>query len=145
MGILLFFIAGLVAALVAAQVAEAKGLSASGWAIFTFFFAPIGLIGLAAMPDRRMRSYLKALAIKLEAIEDPKLLVGDAAVGSSLMTESQKLGIFNAAVSGYKKIGGKLPSFSASAVVSDEKVVLRGANGTTIVTMVLYDGQWIRE
>ena len=143
--ILLLFFAGLVSALVAAQVADAKGLSSSGWAIFTFFFAPIGLLGLAAMPDLRLRSYLKALAIKLEAIDDPKLQAVAASVASSFVPESQRLGIFNAAVNGYKKIGGKLPSFSASEVVSDEKVVLRSSNGATIVTMVFYDGQWIRE
>ena len=35
-----------------------------------FFFGPIGLIGVAGKPDRRLRQYMRSIAIKLEAIEE---------------------------------------------------------------------------
>ena len=56
--------------MVAGNVAEAKGLNGSSWALVGFFFGPIGLIGVAGMPDRRLRQYMRSIAIKLEAIEE---------------------------------------------------------------------------
>ena len=53
--------------------------------------------------------------------------------------------IYNAAVKGYKRYGGRVCSFDDSTVVSTNEVVLRDSNGNTIMTMVLYDGEWIRE
>ena len=60
-------------AIVASNVAEAKGLDGSSWALVAFFFGPIGLIGVAGMPDRRLRSYMRAVAIKLEAIKEQEV------------------------------------------------------------------------
>ena len=57
-------------AAVASNVAEAKGLDSSSWFFAAFFFGPIGLIGVAGMPDRRLRQYMRSIAIKLEAIEE---------------------------------------------------------------------------
>ena len=45
----------------------------------------------------------------------------------------------------YRKYGGKVCSFDDSTVISTNEVVLRDSNGDTIMTMVLYDGEWIRE
>ena len=59
--------------MVAGNVAEAKGLDGSSWAIVAFFFGPIGLIGVAGMPDRRLRSYMRAIAVKLEAIKEQEV------------------------------------------------------------------------
>ena len=53
--------------------------------------------------------------------------------------------IYNAAVKGYGKIGKRICSFSESIVISSEKVSLRDSNGFIVMTMVLYDGEWIRE
>ena len=59
--------------MVAGNVAEAKGLDGSSWAMVAFFFGPIGLIGVAGMPDRRLRSYMRAIAVKLEAIKEQEV------------------------------------------------------------------------
>ena len=59
--------------MVASNVAEAKGLDGSSWAMVAFFFGPIGLIGVAGMPDRRLRSYMRAIAVKLEAIKEQEV------------------------------------------------------------------------
>jgi len=53
--------------------------------------------------------------------------------------------IYDDAVKGYRKYGGRVCSFDDSTVVSTNEVVLRDSNGNTIMTMVLYDGEWIRE
>ena len=55
---------------VATKVAEAKGLDSANWSLAALFFGPIALIGLAGMPDRRLRQYMRSIAIKLEAIEE---------------------------------------------------------------------------
>ena len=57
-------------AMVTSNVAEAKGLDGPSWGLVGFFFGPIGLIGVAGMPDRRLRQYMRSIAIKLEAIEE---------------------------------------------------------------------------
>lgn len=56
--------------MVATNVAEAKGLDGFSWGLVGFFFGPIGLIAVAGMPDRRLRHYMRSIAIKLEAIEE---------------------------------------------------------------------------
>jgi len=53
--------------------------------------------------------------------------------------------VYNAAVKGYRKIGGEVCSFDESTVVSIKEVILRGSSGNFIKTMVLYDGAWIRK
>ena len=60
--------------MVAGNVAEAKGLDGSSWALVAFLFGPIGLIGVSGMPDRRLRQYMRSIAIKLEAIEEKESL-----------------------------------------------------------------------
>ena len=62
-------------AMVASNVAAAKGLDGSSWALVGFFFGPIGLIGVAGMTDRRLRSYMRAVAIKLEAIKEQEVAI----------------------------------------------------------------------
>ena len=64
------FVIWIASAAVASNVAEAKGLDSSSWSLAAFFFGPIGLIGVAGMPDRRLRQYMRSIAIKLEAIEE---------------------------------------------------------------------------
>ena len=62
-------------AMVASNVAAAKGLDGSSWALVAFFFGPIGLIGVAGIPDRRLRSYMRSVAIKLEAIKKQEVAI----------------------------------------------------------------------
>lgn len=71
---MLFFIALLFVwipcAIIAEKIANAKGLDAGGWGLAAFLFGPIGLIGVVGMPDRKLNSYMRAIAIKLEALEN---------------------------------------------------------------------------
>ena len=70
----------------------------------------------------------------------------DDSVESSLTKDDlQTAELYNAAVKGYRKIGERISSFDDSIIVCEEKVVLRDSNGNTIMTIVLYDGEWIRE
>lgn len=71
--LLVLIVIWIASAMVASNVAEAKGLDGSSWALVAFFFGPIGLIGVAGMPDRRLRSYMRAVAIKLEAIKEQEV------------------------------------------------------------------------
>ena len=57
-------------AVIAGSVADAKGLDGFSWGVAGFLLGPIGLIGAVGMPDRRLRSYIRSIAIKLEAIDD---------------------------------------------------------------------------
>ena len=73
--LLVFIGIWIASAMVASNVAAAKGLDGSSWALVAFFFGPIGLIGLAGIPDRRLRSYMRVVAIKLEAIKEQEVAI----------------------------------------------------------------------
>ena len=69
---MLFFVALFIwipCAIVAQNVAKAKGLNSGDWALAAFLLGPIGLLGVVGMPDRKLNSYIQAIAIKLEAVE----------------------------------------------------------------------------
>jgi len=51
-----------VCAWLSAHVAEAKGCDSGGWGTAGFFLGPLALLALAAMPDRRLHRYLRAIA-----------------------------------------------------------------------------------
>jgi len=69
LGLLVLITIWVASAVVASNIASAKGLDVWGWSLAAFFFGPIGLIGVAGMPDRRLRQYMKLIAIKLEAVQ----------------------------------------------------------------------------
>ena len=70
----------------------------------------------------------------------------DDSVESSLTKDDlQTAELYNAAVKGYRKIGERISSFDDSIIVCEEKVVLRDSSSNIIMTMVFYDGEWIRE
>ena len=51
-------------------VAEEKGHGGIAWFWGGLIFGPMALISVNGLPDRKLRSYLKALAIKQEALID---------------------------------------------------------------------------
>ena len=51
------------------QVANSKGWD-DGWFFGGLLFGPIALLAACGLPDKKLRSYVKALAVKLEALED---------------------------------------------------------------------------
>ena len=51
-------------------VAEEKGHGGIAWFWGGVIFGPMALISVVGLPDRKLRSYLKALAIKQEALID---------------------------------------------------------------------------
>ena len=70
LGLLVLITIWVASAVVASNIASAKGLDVWAWSLAAFFFGPIGLIGVAGMPDRRLRQYMKSIAIKLEAVQE---------------------------------------------------------------------------
>ena len=51
-------------------VAEEKGHGGIAWLWGGLIFGPMASISVVGLPDRKLRSYLKALAIKQEALID---------------------------------------------------------------------------
>ena len=85
MGLVLFLPVLIIAAICAglsAHVAEAKGCDSGNWGLAGFFFGPLALLALAAMPDRRLRRYIRALAEKSDVQSD--------ALGPEQTEDSQK-------------------------------------------------------
>lgn len=65
MGILFgLLVVGATCAVLAGVVAEGKGLSSGSWALASFFVGPLGLLAVVGMPDKRLHSYIRALAEK---------------------------------------------------------------------------------
>ena len=79
--------------------------------------------------------------------EDCDYVLADNSSESTISKDSvQAAEIYNAAVKGYRMTVGRVAtSFDESTIVTPEKVILRDSSGSTIVTMVLYGGAWLRE
>lgn len=60
---------GLVSAFLTSQVADSKGWEGTGWFFAGLLFGPIALIAVVGLPDKKLRQYVQALALKLDAIE----------------------------------------------------------------------------
>lgn len=55
---------GIICGALSSHVADAKGCDSGGWGLVGFLCGPLALLALAAMPDRRLRRYIRALAEK---------------------------------------------------------------------------------
>ena len=105
-----------------------------------------GLYRLGAFTEIADDTRLQLMALAGDEYDQIQAAEEDVWLENSLSKDDlQTAEIYNAAVKGYRKIGGRVSSFDDSIIVSEEKVVLRDSNGNSIVTMVLYDGEWIRE
>ena len=115
-------------------------------AVITYLIFKMAYIALELLTEIADDTRLQLLAIAGDEYDQVKALQDDSSDEGSLAKDDLKTAeIYNAAVKGYMKIGGRVSSFDDSTIISSEKVVLRDSKGNTIVTMVLYDGQWIRE
>lgn len=63
-------IIGVICGALSAHVADAKGCDSGGWGLVGFLCGPLALLALAAMPDRRLRRYIRALAEKSDVQYD---------------------------------------------------------------------------
>jgi hypothetical protein len=64
--LLVLLLSGVVFGLTAQSIAVNKG-HGSGYLWLGFFFGPLGIIAVAALPDNVSRNYLRAIAEKLNA------------------------------------------------------------------------------
>lgn len=60
---------GIVCAILTSRVADSKGWEASGWFIAGLLLGPLALLAVVGLPDKKLRQYVRALALKLDAIE----------------------------------------------------------------------------
>lgn len=58
---------GLVCALLSSSIANSKGWEGSSWGITGFLLGPLALLAVVGLPDKKLRKYLRAIAIKLDA------------------------------------------------------------------------------
>lgn|GEM_PF-4168302 len=57
---------GLVCALLSSNIANSKGWEGSSWGIAGFLLGPLALLAVVGLPDKKLRKYLRAIAIKLD-------------------------------------------------------------------------------
>ena len=114
--------------------------------VVTYLIFKMAYIALELLTEIADDTRLQLMAVAGDEYDQIQAAEEDAWLKDSLSKDDlQTAEIYNAAVKGYRKIGGRVSSFDDSIIVSEEKVVLRDSNGNSIVTMVLYDGEWIRE
>lgn len=114
---------------------------------FSYYFFKMSYVALQLLTeiadDIRLQllavagdEYDQAIADQEEEKEEPT---------KSDLDEDEKRDVFDAAVAGYKRGGGNKASiFENSTVYNSKEVILRDADNKRIITMVLYDGQWIK-
>lgn len=68
-GWIFIFVFALVCGGLTQQVANSKGWD-DGWFFGGLFFGPLALLAAVGLPDKKLRNYVRALAEKLEALED---------------------------------------------------------------------------
>ena len=116
------------------------------FAVLTYFLFKIGYIALELLTEIADDTRLQLMALASDEYDQTQALQDDISVENSLSKDDLKTAeIYDAAVKGYERIGGRVSSFNDSTILSEKKVVLRDSNGNTIKTMCLYDGEWIRE
>ena len=131
--------------LFASTVSSGKGHDGLTWFFGGLFFGPIALIAAAGLEDRNQRRYLRILAeasgLNLEKAADQTSEKTAEPVSDTFIKKET----YVKAVEGYKRDGWgeREPSFNNSNIY-EEKVVLRDIYDKVIITMVLYDGQWIK-
>jgi hypothetical protein len=62
MEFLLLFVISIICAFISMSVAGSKGCDRTTWWFAGLLFGPLGLIGAAGLPDRKLRSYLHHIA-----------------------------------------------------------------------------------
>ena len=69
-GWIVILVFALVCAGLSAEVANSKGWDGTAWFFAGFLLGPLGLLAAVGLPDKQLRNYVRALAIKLESLED---------------------------------------------------------------------------
>ena len=114
--------------------------------IVSYLIFKMAYIALELLTEIADDTRLRLMAVAGEEYDQIQAAEEVGLVENSLSKDDlQTAEIYNAAVKGYRKIGGSVSSFDESIIVSEEKVVLRDSSSNIIMTMVLYDGEWIRE
>ena len=115
-------------------------------AVITYLVFKMAYIALELLTEIADDTRLQLMALAGDEYDQIQSVQDESSVESGLSKDDpQTSEIYNAAVKGYRKIGSKRCNFGYSTIVSEEKVILRDSNGDTIMAMVLYDGDWIRE
>ena len=114
--------------------------------VVTYLIFKMADIALELLTEIANDTRIQLIALAGDEYDRIQTVQDDDSVESSLSKDDLHTAeIYNVAVKGYRKIGERISSFDDNIIVSEEKVVLRDSNGNTIMTMVLYDGEWIRE
>ena len=114
--------------------------------VVTYLIFKMAYIALELLTEIADDTRLQLMAVAGDEYDQHQLVEDDLSAGDNLPKDDlQTAEIYNDAVKGYRNYGGRVCSFDDSTVVSTNEVVLRDSNGNTIMTMVLYDGEWIRE
>ena len=69
-GWIVILVFALVCAGLSAEIANSKGWDGAAWFFAGFLLGPLGLLAVVGLPDKQLRNYVRALALKLEALED---------------------------------------------------------------------------
>lgn len=114
--------------------------------VVTYLVFKMAYIALELLTEIADDTRLQLMALAGDEYDQIQSVQDESSVESGLSKDDlQTAEIYNAAVKGYGKIGSKRCNFGYSTIVSEEKVILRDSNGDTVMAMVLYDGNWIRE
>ena len=114
--------------------------------VVTYLIFKMAYIALELLTEIADDTRLQLMALAGDEYDQIQVSQDNASVESGLSKDDLDTAeIYNAAVKGYGRIGSRRCSFSESLVISREKVSLRDSNGDIVMTMVLYDGEWIRE
>ena len=139
---------GIICAALSSHVADAKGCDSGGWGLVGFLCGPLALLALAAMPDRRLRRYIRALAEKSEVqfdslgpeqfADNPKSIAkASMAQLQTWPSDSQKTiwRFFIKAVASRSLIESNRISLEHSDI-EPLKIVARDNNGNTVVEAI---------
>jgi len=69
-GWIVILVFALVCAGLTAEIANSKGWDGTAWFFAGLLLGPLGLLAAVGLPDKQLRNYVKALAVKLESLED---------------------------------------------------------------------------
>lgn len=137
MALLVVLILAVICGFFGGSASKAKGLDTSSWFFACLLTGPLGLIALAAMPDLKLRTYMRFLA-ESKGYEEKNF--DDQ--GKAVPRGASQQEAFDNLVSLYRDAGGQGEPDLASSSLIGSTALIKDKQGRYLIEFGAKNGEW---